>query len=602
MREISSKSRLVIALLLMTSAAVAQGWTAVSVAPEGYSRTPGAADGEVVYTRRFRQLGASHRLRQNVLTLADVSARDYLSGATDEGESLVEGSAAEMPLVGRSGRRLTFRGTRRLRGKMMNTLRTLTAVRIDDDSMLVVESTLAYTGDDPPRKLRAGARNAVLELVRSLEVKQREPSQATSSGNGGQEKRRYSNDAIAPFSFEYPSGWYVAHDDVQMPGSLWVIATPEERTAVSGALEDVKTALRVTLVGHVTAMLGAENELDRAVDFVVSGRAAGGSKTFTVVGDTLLGAAKGRLLRYGTAEIPQQGLLLVGVAETTVIVAEFLAHDGMTPEIETLAVDMLNSMRLEVERARVDVPASGPSPAFSLPASWTLETVPAPDGSRALVLGSGSGTEVVVRSLATRSALDEAALRDVLARVVADDLSLTTRDHLSTAERRHAPLGDIVIHVLVASPDGTTDVYGIATANRVHVCFVDVAGGNAGRDYGLALGSLLTWNADRGAKDGRKSVPKRVVLRHHAVDSFDAGGHARAATTGRLLLEPDGTLSGKFPGTDDATAVQGRHEMRRNRLVLEIGAGRTLTLVQRPEGGWRDSESGRIFHVTPDLD
>lgn len=593
---------------LLGASAHAQTWTASSAAPTGYSLTPGGGDGASVYTRRFRRLGANHRLRLGVAEVDEaLTPEQWIASRVREGERVVEGSGDDVALAGREGRRLTFSGTQRLRGKTLAELRTVIAARIDREAMLALESTLAFPGDEPPPPVKKAARNAVLELIAKLRVERAraEPVAAAETVTPGAKRGEYRNDSVAPFSFAYPAGWYVAHDDVQLPGALWVVATPEERTAVSSTLADVDTALRVTLVGHAPGMLGAADELARAVAFATSARSATNGTKFTVVGDTLLGAAKGRLLRYGTAEVPQLGLLLVGAADTTVLVAEFEARGGLTGDLEKTAIDILDSMRLDVDRARTERPAVAPSPGFEYPASWKLETVPVEDSSAALVLGAGEtdGVEVVVRSVAVGAPLDEARLRAVLARVVADDLGLTTRERLTAAPRRAAPMGDVVVHALVATSESATDVFAIAAGDTVHVCFVDTPGGVAGRDYGLALQSLLSWScgatAAEAPDDGRFS--RRRILRHHGFDAFDDAGAARRPSGGRLAFEPDGTVRGTLPAPDASTAVSGTYTLDGGALRVDADGAAIITL--RPaDGGWIDAASGRAWFAAPDLD
>lgn len=597
--------RLLTTILLLCVAAHAQSWNVSSGAPKGYALTPGGGSVDSVYTRRFRKLGANHRLRLGVTEVEGLPAEEWLATKAGDRETIVEGSGSDFALAGRDGRRLTFSGSLRLRDKTLKSLRTLAAARLDEKSMLVLESALSFSGAEPPTLVKNQARKAMLELISGLKVERADDTPAaTESAAPAGRSGQYRNDTVAPFSFDYPAGWYVAHDDAQSPGSLWVVATPEERTAVSTTLAELATALRVTLVGHSPAMLGAQDELARAVAFVTSARTAADGTKFTVVGDTILGGATGRLLRYGNAEVPQLGLLLVGAADTTVLVADFEARGGLTGDLEKVALDILDSMRINVERDRLAHPATSPAPGFRYPANWSLETVPVSDASTALVLGAGEtdAVEVVMRSVATTEALDESRLRSVLARVAAEDLELTTRARLAAASLCAAPMGDLVVHALIASGEGSTDVFAIATPDAVHVCFVDLPGGVAGRDYGLALQTLLSWTDGASEpEDSAADFQRRQVLRHRGFDGFDAAGAARRGSAGRLAFEPDGSVRGSMPGPDGSRVVNGRYANKGTGLELYLD-GTTIVFARGSDGGWSDSATGRSWFATPDLD
>ena len=94
--------------------------------------------------------------------------------------------------------------------------------------------------------------------------------------------------------------------------------------------------------------------------------------------------------------------------------------------------------------------------------------------------------------------------------------------------------------------------------------------------------------------DGRFGA--RVVLRHQGLENFDAAGAASGGTSGRLVLDADGSVHGMAPGG----GVRGSYQITESALRLSLG---DRQIEFRREGDAFVAESdGRIWYALADLD
>ena len=440
-------------------------------------------------------------------------------------------------------------------------------MRLDDGVFLKVDSLLSFPGQAPDPASLEQAERALEELLKTISASRIDapPERDSNENSPTTAGEDYRNESILPFTFEYPTGWYVCHDSAQSPGSLWVLATPFEEDAQISPLDGLPAALRITVIGFARELLGADDELSRAVDLIISSRAAEGAAV-NPLGEALLGQAKGRLITYAFPDDSDRldGILLVAAAEASVLVADFSWAKTLRGRFEPRALEILNTFKLEPKRAQASRSgARGPS--FEYPESWSLEGVRTEDDSKAFVLRSADELEFVMRSLVPAELLpmNQVALRDTATAFLVDEMGLVTAAAMDAAPPIAIPGSEAGLYLFVSGPDRSTDVYGFMRGGGIHFCFLDLPKGLQNRSYGLALETMLTLRGPREVSNrpalehnpqtGR--LMRSVVFRHASLDPFDAAGNYVGMDSGQLRLDRDGSYrytwfeSGK-PGRD----------------------------------------------------
>ncbi len=568
------------------------GWRLEVEAPEGFRDLPGSGAGRR-FIHRLPELDERSRIDVSVVESTLTELGDFLEseGGADRKAATEDG---EFDLgIGKAGSR-TFLGRTELLGRDFRYERLVIARKLEEGRFLRIVATLYHATDEPSKELREITRRGIEEIVGSLVVEKRpaeEPTEEVTEieteparDDAKVETRlgRFSNDRILPFRFDYPLDWYVGYDDLEAPGLLWVLATPKDGDGFVPAEEDMRVALRVTVFGSVPELIGIEDELARACAFVTDDyRRRPGDCRIEQVGEALLGAARGRVFRFAEeAGRGDAGLVLVAVADSGLIVAEYRCRGADLAAQESAGRALLGSFEITPERGRSRIEAS--PFAFSMPEGFEIEEVGTEDRSRAFLVRR-PGYEMFLRSfvLPEGDPPTEKAFRKLCASLFAETLGLGTPLEIEKALPLVVPdategLQHFVVLKERAIERRAIDLFAFVKGGAIHFAVLSSRDGLGDHARGRLL-EMLCGLTGPGPLPPRVQMgddgllDRRVCLRFFGPRPFATDGRLVGSVRGRLILDADGSAVMDWRDPTGFFLREGSYRKVGDQLIVNLG-------------------------------
>ena len=575
------------ALLLLVVAGRGQDvWTLRATAPQGWT-VVAEASRRAVYRKDFAS-GESAVLRAAVSPSSKTAtdAADYIAKLKRPADEMVDGSLADLSFAGIAGKKASFRAQE---GKT-RTRREVAVARTTDGSFVVVRTDLGFEGEQPSGDALLGTDAAMKEVLRSLTVAMGPPEklpETRPAPRGALATLRpqiYRSTTILPVQFRYPDGWYVNHDDGFVPGSLFVLATPLAEEAQTSPLEDLATTLRIQAVSHVSELTGADDGLDRALAFAresLDGEFRGA--TWTEPRTFVLGGSRAAILEFSSTDAGKAGLLLVTVAETAAITAEFAYPIAQAKDWKLLAYEILNTLNVTSDGGFDRCAESGIE--FECPISWGAAKVKTDDGSIAVAMRAADGTEVTARSIAlpAEKSIDAAAFKALAKQFLVEEMKLASPAEVDAMQPVTVPGAEFSGRFVKVDGERTLDVFAMVRGGAAHFAFVACPDGIQTAAYGKALRTVMSFSGaavpkevDLLAVNEQGFFTHPIAFGKTPLAAYDRNGNLRTWETDRIRFATDGRAT--LFGEDDFGPIvrPGTYKVEGEKIVISFEGGAAI--------------------------
>lgn len=555
-----------------------------------------------VFTRRFPKARMRIRIEVRIEEDEATDLSKFLEARKRPSEKQMGKGPTAANLGGRKGLQVEFEGDYPGRGGTHPGRRKVQAALLSPGKFLVVDQLVTWAASAPGPKLTRAADKALQALSKGIVVRasagNAEPASAPRVGGP---QRTYDNDHVMPFSFEVPESWQIVHDEKQLPGALWVLASPDGETMQKGNWTDVATSLEVTVVGYHHGLLGAVHPLERATVMLREEWAARG-RTLEAVSETLVGGAKGRLFRMKSGRDGRSGLVLLAVAAPSTLIASALWPDDQGEKAAATALDILESFRVAPGPAPRNVNSEALELSVPVPGGWSAEAVATEDDSEAWALTAPSGLELILRASPLESGhplvdADPALLRRSAELYFSKEMGLFSPSEVNEGVLAAWEAGSPAWQTMRIGDGGSLDAFIGVRDGLLLAAILRAPPKVSSRERGLAHAVLAGLHgpaaneAPKAPGDPRLRQPGMVWVSQRLLP-FDSAG--------RLAPHPVWELR---PGADGvwwigATPAKGREDG--GRLTLEVeGLPEPWTLA--PDGRSARDSTGRVWWRVPDL-
>ncbi len=580
---------------------VAQGPVVLEVpTPPGYRATGGG--NRHVLTRRNPKAGVRIRIEARIEDDPATDLSKFLETRRRPAEKDAAGGATHATLAGRKGLQVAFEGDYAGRGGTRHGRRKVRAARLSPGKILLVEQLVTWGDTSPGLEILRAADKALETLARGIVTKASTGNaESTTPPRAGGPWRTYDNDHVLPFSFEVPETWQIIHDEEQLPGSLWVLASPDGETMQKGDWADISTSLDVAVVGCHHGLLGAADPLARAA-IMLRGEWAARGRTLEAVSETLVGGAKGRLFRMNADEDGRSGLVLLAVAPPSTLVASVVWPGEKEDEAAATALDILQSFRADPGPRPRDVESKTLGMTLPVPGGWNAEAVATDDESEAWALTAPSGLELVLRASPLESGhplldADPPLLRKSAELYFSDEMNLFTSTEVEEGVLAAWESGSSAWQTVRIGKGGSLDAWIGARDGLLLAAILRAPPKASSRERGLAHSVLIDLRGPGTDESPKKPGDSRLrqlgmVWVSQRLLPFDAAGRLAPHPTWKLRPGADGVW---WLGTAHAKGSEDS-----GTLNLEVdGLPEPWTLTR--DGRFARDATGRIWWPVPDL-